>query len=140
MLKKHLFPVVLASILLLLFSSAKLDSETNDDLINSLIGKLNQLIYDYPQEKVYLHLNKPAFIAGDDLWFKAYIVNSTDHGFSLISNNLYIDFVNANGKIISHKLYWIESGVANGDFLLKDSLPSGIYQVRAYTNWMRNFG
>jgi hypothetical protein len=137
MVKKFLLSIILASILL--FASAQLSSKNDDSPVKILIDKLDQLISDYPQEKVYFHLNKPAFVAGEDLWFKAYIVDATFHKFSLVSNNLYVELISAEGKIVSHKLYWIERGVANGDFFLNDSLPSGIYQIRAYTSWMRNF-
>jgi hypothetical protein len=34
----------------------------------------------------------------------------------------------------------IDSGRGNGSFLLPASIRSGNYLIRAYTNWMRNFG
>jgi hypothetical protein len=33
----------------------------------------------------------------------------------------------------------VQNDTAIGDFLLSDSLPTSNYQIRAYTNWMRNF-
>ncbi len=31
------------------------------------------------------------------------------------------------------------NGFGIGDFHLSDTLPEGLYQIRAYTNWMQNF-
>ncbi len=33
----------------------------------------------------------------------------------------------------------LEDGLGNGDFKLPDSIKSGRYKIRAYTNYMRNF-
>lgn len=92
------------------------------------------------QEKVYLHLDKPYYTPGEDIWFKAYLFDAQNHflGYSP-SKVLYVDLVSPEGEILYHHQLPIENGVANGDFDLKGTFPSGNYQVRAYTNWMRNF-
>jgi len=90
-------------------------------------------------EKVYLHIDRTYYAAGDDIWFKAYLVNAqNNHPFNT-SNNLYVELINPTANIISRKVIRIDS-VGIGDFLLPDSLAAGTYRVRAYTNWMKNFG
>jgi hypothetical protein len=53
---------------------------------------------------------------------------------------LYVDFIDlANGKLIKHYILKMENGKAPFSFTLPSDLSTGNYQIRAYTNWMRNF-
>ncbi|OCX53495.1 hypothetical protein BEL04_04120 [Mucilaginibacter sp. PPCGB 2223] len=91
-------------------------------------------------EKVYLHTDRDYYASGDDLWFKAYLVNGESNYPTFTSNNLYVDLVSSESKIISREIIRLDDGMGYGDFKLTDSIPGGIYHLRAYTNWMRNFG
>ena len=100
-----------------------------------LIAKANILSLQFPQEKIYLHLDRPSYWAGEDIWFKAYLINS-----AIPDCNLYVELIHSSGEIIDKKILWAQNGLAYGDFHLTDTISSGSYQIRAYTNWMRNFG
>jgi hypothetical protein len=91
-------------------------------------------------EKVYLHTDRTYYCSGDDIWFKAYLVNAISNIPMETSKNLYVDLISSDAKIIDHKLIHLDMGFGNGDFKLPDSIPSGTYKLRAYTNWIRNFG
>jgi len=91
-------------------------------------------------EKVYLHLDKPYYTAGDTLYFKAYLTTGERHQLSDISGVVHVDLINTNNKIDQSINLAVIGGVAWGDFALPDSLPKGNYRVRAYTNLMRNDG
>ena len=117
----------------LIFSSFQTGRESN---INEqdLISKANLINLQYPAEKIYLHLDRPSYFIGEDIWFKAYLLNS-----AIPNCNLYIELLNSNGEIIDKKINWAQNGLAYGDFHLPNTLSSGLYQIRAYTGWMRNF-
>jgi hypothetical protein len=91
-------------------------------------------------EKVYLHLDRSYYSSGDDIWFKAYLFNATTNKLSDNSSNLYVEIISPELKIIKRLILRMNNGLGFGDFHLEDSLQSGNYRVRAYTNWMRNFG
>jgi hypothetical protein len=91
-------------------------------------------------EKVYLHLDRPYYSAGDDIWIKAYLVDAVTNELYDTSNNLNVDLISPGAKIIKRLILRIENGVGTGDFHLGDSIVSGNYMIRAYTDWMRNFG
>jgi len=91
-------------------------------------------------EKVYLHTDRDYYASSDDIWFKAYLVNGESNYPTFTSNNLYVDLVSSESKIISREIIRLDEGVGSGDFKLTDSIPGGTYHLRAYTNWMRNFG
>jgi hypothetical protein len=91
-------------------------------------------------EKVYVHTDREYYASGDDLWFKAYLVNATSNHPTYTSNNLYIDLISPDSKVYAREILRLDSGVGVGDFKLTDSIPGGTYHLKAYTNWMRNFG
>ncbi|MEN0056683.1 MAG: TonB-dependent receptor plug domain-containing protein [Mucilaginibacter sp.] len=111
-----------------------------DDFIAKLVDQLNKWRAERPQEKVYLHLDKPYYAVGDDIWFKAYVTIGSKHELSIYSDILNVDLIDENDSIKRSIKLPLQSGLTNGDFALPDTLQEGNYRIRAYTNWMRNFG
>ncbi|WP_200104116.1 hypothetical protein [Flavobacterium agrisoli] len=93
-------------------------------------------------EKTYLHTDRSTYFLGEDLWYKAYNVNATNNVLIDQSKILYVELISPDAEIIFRNKTKLELGLGNGDFNLQDSLgvKPGTYQLRAYTNWNRNFG
>ena len=90
-------------------------------------------------EKVYLHTDRTYYFPGDDIWFKAYLIDAADRLFCGNSKNLHVELISPSSKIIDSRIIRLDGGLGNGDFKLADDLKSGRYRLRAYTNYMRNF-
>jgi hypothetical protein len=115
-------------------------------LFNQLtIGR--SVILQYPSaydsvkviEKLYLHVDRDSYYAGDDIWFKAYLIDAFDRLLTDYSSNLHVALISPFSKIIANRIIRLEGGLGNGDFKLPDDIKSGKYKLRAYTNYMRNF-
>ncbi|SMO74243.1 CDC50/LEM3 family protein [Solitalea koreensis] len=92
------------------------------------------------RENVYTHINKSLYLAGEDIWMKTYVTNaSSGKLLNVKSTNLYTDLYGPNGKLVVRKVWRLTSGLAAGDLHLADTLASGTYTLKVYTNWMRNF-
>ena len=111
-----------------------------DDPFETLIKKLSDYNEEHPKEKVHLHLDKPYYAIGDNIWFKAYVTDNSTNQLSKISNILYVELINENDSVKRQVKLPMESGLSWGDFKLTDTLPEGNYRIRAYTQWMRNAG
>ena len=90
-------------------------------------------------EKVYLHVDRDSYYAGDDIWFKAYLIDAKDRLLTDNSGNLHVELISPSSKIISDRTVRLDNGLGNGDFKLPNDISSGRYKIRAYTNYMRNF-
>ena len=103
------------------------------------------------QEKVYLHFDNTAYFQGDIIWFSAYVVNATTQTPAQ-SKVLYVELLSPNGVVLKQLKLKVENGQAHGSFPLVETpieearalrgvmaLPSGFYEVRAYTRTMLNF-
>ena len=111
-----------------------------DDLLGKLVDQLYKWRAEHPQEKVYLHLDKPYYAAGEDIWFKAYVTIGSKHQLSAFSEILNVDLIDENDSVKRSVKLPLTSGLTNGDFTLPDTIAAGNYRIRAYTNWMRNAG
>ncbi|MGE6218546.1 TonB-dependent receptor [Nubsella zeaxanthinifaciens] len=124
-------------ILLLLCTQIVNAQEKN---IDALLQRLDQYTTANAQEKVHLHLDKPYYAIGDDIWFKAYVVNAKTGFPSNISNVLYVELINETDNVTKALKLPLTRGISWGNFNLIDSLKEGNYRIRAYTQWMRNNG
>lgn len=91
----------------------------------------------YPQEKIYVQFDKPAYNTGETIWFKSYLFAGIAP--SAISRNFYAELIDPNGKVIQQKLFPIYEGSSAGSFDLPANLPNSTIIFRAYTTWMLNF-
>ena len=92
------------------------------------------------QEKVYLHTDKPYYYAGDSLFFKGYFAYGNPYLRDGLSKVLHVELISEERDILLAKKYPIRDGIVVGDLQLPDSLDGERYYLRAYTNWMRNYG
>jgi len=74
--QKYLALTLVVSILLVNTKTSA--DDTNFDV--TIAARFAKIWHTAPQEKVYLHTDKPYYYsAGDDIWFNAYIVNAATH-------------------------------------------------------------
>jgi hypothetical protein len=90
-------------------------------------------------EKIYVQLSSNVYTTDNTIWFKA-IVTDLMHLPTRMSGVLHVELVDFDKRIVDQKLLKIIKGTANGFFDLKRKMPAGRYQLRAYTEWNKNFG
>ena len=78
--------------------------------LNTIVAKTTKLITSYPFEKVYLHLDKPYYAAGDTIWFKAYLLNEAYLTGSQLSGLLYMEFINEKNKLVKRLMFPVAAG------------------------------
>lgn len=91
-------------------------------------------------EKILFQLNKNTYIAGEDIQVEATIFDAVSLQASSLSVPLYIDLVYPKtGTVIDRWIFKIKDGQVKQTIKTDAKLASGIYTVRVYTNWARNF-
>ena len=129
-------------ILLLTFAVSSLYAQSEEtNRILSYLQKAMNFNKVVPQEKVYLHFDNMGYFENETLWFKAYVTR-TDNGHpSDLSKVLYVELLNPTGDVLQTLKYPIDSlGMSHGEMKLDTILGSGLYEVRAYTRYMTNWG
>ena len=132
----------LLHILFLMFAVSTLYAQSEEtNRILSYLQKAMNFNKVVPQEKVYLHFDNMGYFENETLWFKAYVTR-TDNGHpSDLSKVLYVELLNPTGDVLQTLKYPIDSlGMSHGEMKLDTILGSGLYEVRAYTRYMTNWG
>jgi hypothetical protein len=92
---------------------------------------------DYQPEKVHIHFDKYIYNKGETIWFKAYLITGTD--LSDLSKNFYVDFFDANGKLLKHFVTPVYQASAKGQYDIPANYSGTFIHIKAYTQWMLNF-
>lgn len=91
------------------------------------------------REIPYLHINKTNFLKGEEIWFKAYVLEQNSKRLHEKTSNLHITLFDENGILKEHQLMKIENGVGSGSIKIDSTFTKQYYYINASTNWMRNF-
>jgi hypothetical protein len=105
--------------------------------VDSLVKIMNNNIVAV--ENVYVETDRHDYLAGDTIWLSAFVLDNLHIDSTFVSKILYIDLINADNKLEKHLKLIIRNGRTRGDFALNKDLKNGIFRIRAYTQYMRNF-
>ncbi|WP_313490557.1 carboxypeptidase-like regulatory domain-containing protein [Sphingobacterium multivorum] len=106
--------------------------------IDQTLQKLDTYHERHIKEKIYLHLDKNDYSAGETMWFKLYCTTAPFNYLSNISKIANVELISPTNKIIKSIKIPITLGLSIGDFNLPDTLEEGSYRVRSFTRWMQN--
>ncbi|MES2376198.1 MAG: hypothetical protein V4553_06460 [Bacteroidota bacterium] len=117
-----------------------LHSNSYAQVLNNIQSSFKQYHNQVLQEKIYVHTDKEFYLCGELLWFKIYNVDAGTIKPVNISKIAYVDVLDdANNTILQAKIE-LKNGAGNGSFFIPVTVKNGNYKLRAYTNWMKNFG
>jgi hypothetical protein len=107
------------------------------------INNIETAFVDYSKysstEKVFTHTDKDFYLAGEIVWFKLYVVNAGDHKQIDLSKVAYVEILDKEQNPVLQAKIALGEGKGNGSLYLPFTLNSGVYKIRAYTSWMKNF-
>lgn len=112
-----------------------------NNVLKSVVSSVNTSRINFPIEKVYVQTDKPYYTLGDTLHFKAYLLNADFLTPSVRSGLLYVELDDATSRVMKRIMVPLASGLSWSNIAIDETeIPEGSYTLRAYTNWMRNFG
>ena len=109
------------------------------DVVNSIPQKFLEFCSNFPREEIFIHTDRDFYIAGENIWFSVYLAERKTSLSSSNSSIAYLEILNFDNRPVIRKRVKLENGCGEGQVVLPDTLSSGIYTIRAYTNWMKNF-
>ena len=109
----------------------------------SMTDYLSQRLKSYcelvPREEVFVNSDREEYIAGEVLWFNTWLLDRQSFSPSSRSKICYLELLNPENKPVAQRCILIDNGSGQGQIELPDTLSTGTYSIRAYTNWMKNF-
>lgn len=116
-------------------------AQNKNDIIDNIKKNLEEQLELYPQEKVYLHTDKPAYISGESIWLRAYLQDAVTHRQALGSRYVYVELIDDKSLVVGRvKIKPDENNLHHGYFKIPETQQSGDYRLRAYTRYQSNQG
>jgi len=113
-------------------------SQLQDGFPDSLVQRFLRYVGEVPREEIFIHSDREEYISGEDFWFSVYLIDRQSFKPSLISRIVYFELLNPENMPVVQKRVLVDKGFGPGHFVLPDTLSTGAYTIRAYTNWMKN--
>ena len=93
-----------------------------------------------PGERVVLICDRNLYIAGERLFFSAFLQIADGSAKTDQGRVLYCEIISPDGNKITGDKYLIENSFASGSVAIPGDIITGTYYLRAYTRFMRNAG
>lgn len=132
--KRYLFALLfLASFLL-----SPLYAQVNE---STVVPNLATQVVNYPQEKIYIQTDKPYYINGEKLYFRAFLVHASFNKPLYLSRYIYVELINpVNETVLRQKIRLDENNMLYGYLSIPEDLAEGYYRIRSYSRYMENMG
>lgn len=99
-----------------------------------------QLPTDFRSEQVYLNPDKHTYLPGDTIALEGMVTCLAEKNLHPYSNYVYVELFNGQDSVLlRQKLSCKEHGYFSTRMVTEYEWPAGIYYLRAYTQFMRNF-
>jgi len=112
-----------------------------DAIIDSVVNNIAKQLLVFPQEKIYLQTDKPYYITGEKIFFRAFLIDAFSNRQDTLSRYVYVELINSMDSVVNRvKIRKDSVNLFYGAILLPEDLPQGVYKIRAYTRYMQNQG
>ena len=118
---------------IILACALQLSAQTGYENADSLAGRFIKELRTDTREKLFVQTNKWFYIAGEEIWLKAWIVNALSQKYYSRSKTLFADLVDERDTAVAQLLLNIPRQQTEGYIALPASLPEGYYWLRVYT-------
>ncbi len=137
LIKRQTHTCILLVLSALVFTANNVAAQENTADIPVLFNQYQQ---NNIQEKIFVHTDKSFYVAGEIIWFKIYAVDAVFNKPLNISKVAYIEILDAANKPLLQAKIALQNGLGSGSLYIPFTANSGSFTLRAYTNWMKNFG
>lgn len=92
-----------------------------------------------PIETIFLHIDRTRYISGEQILFKAYVIEEATSFPSFLSKSYFVFLVDTTGTVVEKGRYVLSSGKGEGSLNIPNNLSSGRYRIVAYPSFLQNF-
>ncbi len=123
--------------LIYIFFATYLSAQTTSTEQDTLSARIAAQASLFPKEKIHLHIDRSAYMPGDTLWLKAYIVHALNHTPINISRYVYVELAGPTGETVERvKIRPDAHNLFHGYIPIPEEIPGGNYALLSYTRYM----
>ena len=107
--------------------------------LNNYLPAQHVYIPDAPLEAFQLTTDRDLYIAGEMIQFSTLCIGVDSPEKLPLSKVIYLELFDAERKIIQRGKFNFKDGCSSGQLKIPQEQNSGVYYLRAYTQYLRNF-
>lgn len=113
----------------------------NQDPMQKAVVNLYAQILVQPQEKIYVQTDKPYYMNGERMFFRAFLLHASTLKLADWSRYVYVELVSPVDTVVVRQQIRIEEDkMFYGAIDIPETLPEGTYRLRSYTRYLGNSG
>jgi len=93
----------------------------------------------YFRENLHLFTDRSLYTAAETVYFRIYNLSNELLKEIDWSRVVYVELMNDENQPVARGKYQLDNRGSQGEIFIPDTVSSGMYYIRAYTRWMRNF-
>ena len=91
-------------------------------------------------EKILLISDRKIYLCGENIVFEAFTYEANWFLPIVSSSILYVELYNQQNVVITQGKFYLKNGRCSGVISIPRDIKSDVYYIRAYSNYMKNFG
>lgn len=119
--------------LICLFVALNLFAQKQDGVSDSVSNIFRTFIHNNNKKNIFLQTDRKLYIAGENIWFKAWVLKTASNKVDLSDKHLFTDLVDDKDSVIAKLVLNNREFNTSGAFTLPDTLKTGFYWIRCYT-------
>ena len=132
---------VFFSMFFLLIAGSILAQNAFNHYLEAIQDSLTVQLLHYPQEKLYLHTDRTMYMPGENIWFKAYLIDAFSHQPLTYSLYIYVELIDSSQTIKKRVMVRRTDNMTYyGHLEIPETIAGGVYTIRSYTRFMENTG
>lgn len=114
--------------------------DKKDVLQNAVVNMYAQILVQ-PEEKIYLQTDKPYYMNGEKIFFRAFMLHASTLKVADWSRYIYVELISpVDTAVVRQQIRCDENRMFYGALNVPETLPEGTYRLRAYSRYMENSG
>lgn len=109
--------------------------------VQAIAERLDLQRYEFPQEKIHVMTDRGAYLSGDTIRLRAWVVDAATHQPVSASQFVYVELLSPTDSVCERvKIHQDDNGIFQAFLPIPEDLPEGRYQLTAYTLFMQSVG
>ena len=129
---------ILTSALFIILNSA-VYSQVKNDILEIITRKFETYCELFPREEIFVQSDRDVYIVGEEIRFSIFLFDRKTEALTGASRIAYFEILNPFNRPVAQIKIGLTNGSGSGQVTLPDTISPGVYTVRAYSNWMKNF-
>ena len=130
--------LIITSAFLIILNSG-VYSQVKNDILENLTWKFQSYCESFPREEIFVQSDRDIYIVGEEIRFSIFLFDRKNEKLTGTSRIAYFEILNPVNRPVAQIKVGLTDGSGSGLVVLPDTLSPGIYTIRSYTNWMKNF-